>query len=222
MVLAVLATLLSLFAVGIFVLQVWPPRLLLLTETEASALPIEARLTAETAMRNSILSAVGGIIAAGVAFAALRQASLARRVHAHQKNIDWSKAFSDASKMLSDNNPTYSVAGVVGLRALIEPQATDSTTELIKSTLASFIRNATGRNEDAVRLALQSICEHRDQKGYSLRGAHLANMNLADFSFEGLDLAGASFRGSSLSARQKDLISSFQGVDLGDVTWTSG
>lgn len=210
---------LSLIALGIFLLQIWPPRLLLLADDEVAQLPVTSRLTAEAAMRNSILSALGGLIAAAVAFAALRQASLARRVHDHQKNIDWSKAYAEASKMLSDDNPTYRVSGVIGLRGLAG-SATESTyAGLIASTLAAFVRNAAGRDQDAVRLALQFICESRGEKTYSLEGAHLSKMDLTAFSFEGMTLTGASFRDSSLSKSQKELLSEFQGVDLGGVTW---
>jgi hypothetical protein len=218
-VLAATAVILSLVAFGIFVVQVWPPRLLLLTGSETSSLSVASRLTAEAAMRNSILSALGGLVAAGVAFAAIRQASLARKVHEHQKSIDWSKAFAEASKMLIDDKPTYRVSGVIALRALAGTVKGSTSVELIAATLASFVRNAAGRGEDAVLLALQFICENRGEKIYSLEGAQLSKMDLTAFSFEGLALKGTSFRDASISKAQRELLSGLQGVDLGGVNW---
>lgn len=215
---AVLALSLSVLSLSIFLLQIWPPRLLLLTEIESASLSVEARLTAETAMRNSILTALGGLVATAVATAALRQASLARKVHQHQKSIDWSKAFAEASKMLSDDNPTTRVSGVIGIRSLAHPND-EHTTHLLASTLASFVRHATQRDADAIQLALQFICANAGTHEYSLADADLTGMDLTAFSFTALALNGASFRGSSIRTSEKTRITHFAGVDLGNVTW---
>lgn len=220
-ILVVTATLLSLFALGFLVLKVWPTDLLSFTGEESSSLSVVERLNAETAMRNSILSGLAGLFAAGVAFAALRQASLAHRAHEHQRHIDWSKAYAEASKMLSDPNPTNRIAGVIGLRNMTAPQDREATVKLVNLTLAAFIRNASGQDSDAIHLALQFLCESRGQATYSISGARLTNLSLADISFKGVTLDGVSFRGSTLRASEKGLISAFEGVDLGEVTWKS-
>ena len=170
-------------------------------------------------MRTSILSAMAGLFAAGLAFAALRQASLARNVHSYQKDVDWSKAYSEASRLITDSNPTLRLAGVIGVCKLAGNPGRDSSSVPVNVTLASFIRAARENDADAVYLALQFLCENRDAATYSLKGARLTGLDLTSFNLDGFDLTAASFRDSIVNLVDKDRISSFAGVDVGGVNW---
>lgn len=219
MTIAIVAVVLSILSVGIFVLRDWPHILFTLTESESAAIPIVARLNAEAALRTSTLSALAGLVATAVAVAALRQAALARLVHVHQKALDWSKTYAEAANLLSKDEPTAAIAGVVGLRLLVSQETPNDSLEMIATTLASFVRNNRRVDNTSTRLALDVICNKNVADGQSLNAANLSNMNLSGLSFHRISLDGATFRGSTISQSQREYITN-TGADIGKVQWS--
>lgn len=218
--LAIGATWLAVPSAATWALATAPRQVLETSGVDLTVLQPEALLKALTDSRTSVLSLLGSVVATAVACAALVQAHYARKAYVHKREIDWSSSFSSSSSMLMDKNPAQRLAAVAALCSLLTA-APEQSKRTVLTTLAAYVRsNALAPSGDeALRLAVETICKIGQDAHLSIAGANLSGLDLSGLNFAAINISSVNFRDSTISADQKDHIESQANVDTSGVRW---